>query len=86
MSDSYVPDFNEKFKNLQNFSVIETVEYRGLRTNMGKKSFYHGRFKKDEALYRMISAGSVIYTDHKEDLLKIIRQPNLQAAGYNHCL
>lgn len=86
MSDSYVPDFNEKFKNLQNFSVIETVEYRGLRTKMGKKSSYHGRFKKDEALYRMISAGSVIYTDHKEDLLKIIRQPNLQAAGYNHCL
>ncbi|MBS7007939.1 type III-B CRISPR module-associated Cmr3 family protein [Anaerostipes sp.] len=86
LSDSYVSNYKEKFKDLQNFSVIETVEYRGLSTNTDKMLSYNKRFKKDEALFRMISAGSIIYTDHKKDLFKMIRQSNLQAAGYNYCL
>lgn len=85
ISDAYVPHFDEKFKGLQDFSVIETVEYRGLTTKDGKNISYRERFKKDEALFKMISAGSVIYTENKKELLKIIQHPGLQAAGFNYC-
>lgn len=87
MSDALVSDSVELYgKTL--FGVVKTKDYRafGMTYHDDEEKNKVGSFQKEDTLYKLIAAGSVLITKNAEDVTKLFENPNAKNIGWNQIL
>lgn len=83
MSDTVLPSSSALYEKTL-FSVIKTKDYRAFGMSYtDSENAKRGSLKKDNRLYKMIAAGSIIITNSATDILSLADNPNAQKIGLN---
>lgn len=67
------------------FSVVKTKDYRAFGiTYTDAERGKRGGFRKEETLYKLIAAGSILITANADAVLALFENPNAKKIGLNH--
>ena len=87
MSDALVSDSVELYEKTQ-FGIVKTKDYRafGMEYQDNAEGKKVGAFKKEEKLYKLVAAGSILITKNVKEVTALFDNPNAKKIGWNHIL
>ncbi len=87
MSDALVSDSIELYGKTQ-FGVVKTKDYRafGMTYQNNAEGWKVGAFQKEEELYKLIAAGSILITANVKEVMALFENPNAKKIGWNQIL
>ena len=87
MSDALVSDSIGLYEKTL-FGIVKTKDYRafGMTYQNDDKGQKVGAFQKEETLYKLIEAGSILITENVNEVTALFKNPNAEKIGWNQIL